>query len=629
MPPAVGHSWPGSSGDEEQLSTTSAVAPTDDRAVAVLDLAERAATAYDRPDLVRQLDRVRTRVTDPQIRVLIVGEFKQGKSSLVNALVAAPVCPVDDDVATAVPTAVHHAATPGAVAVWAADGPDAQQRREPIALDDIAAFVSEAGNPDNERNLHSVEIGLPRQLLESGLVLVDTPGVGGLGSTHSATTIATLPSADAVLLCTDASQELTAPELEFLTMARDLCPTIACVVTKTDFYPEWRTIVELDRTHLADREVRAELISTSASLRTAAAVGNDRELNLESGYPRLLAFLRDRVAGDVTGLARRAAAHVVVGVAGQLESRYTAEREVLADPTRAAELLAELEAAQERATELRGRAARWQQTLSDGVADLAADADHDLRRRSRGVIAATEEAIAEVDPGTAWDELEQWLYRAVNTEVAASYALVTTRARELADRVAEHFAEQKDEPFPQLGVEVPFDRLERVRPAKVVEADATSVASRGLTALRGSYGGVMMVGIAGSVLGFGLFNPVSLSFGVVLGRKAIRDERERALNQRRQQARQACRAYVDEVTFSVSKDARDGLRRLQRTLRDVFTEQADSLQQSTNDALSAAKQALRTDQEERTNRLEDVNAELRRIGQLRDAARRVIDDAAR
>ncbi|MBW3603717.1 MAG: dynamin family protein [Actinobacteria bacterium] len=611
------------------MSATDTVAPTDERAVAVLDLAQRAATGYERPDLLRQVERVRHRVTDPQIRVLVVGEFKQGKSSLVNGLVAAPVCPVDDDVATAVPTAVRHADRPEAFAVWAADSGNAPPRREPIALDDVAAFVSEAGNPGNRRDLRSVEIGLPRPLLASGLVLVDTPGVGGLGSTHSATTIATLPSADAVLLCSDASQELTEPELEFLTMARDLCPTIACVVTKTDFYPEWRAVVELDRAHLEHRQLTAPLIPTSASLRSAAAAGNDRELNLESGYPVLLGFLRDRVAGDVAGLARRAVAQVVMGVADQLAARYRAEREALTDPAGSANLVADLERTQERVTQLRGRAARWQQTLSDGIADLAADADHDLRRRSREVVAAAEGAIANIDPGVAWDDLEQWLYRAVNTEVVASYAMMTGRAEELAARVAEHFAEQQGAPPADVGVDVPLERLDQVRPPTVVEPESASVASRGLTALRGSYGGVMMVGIAGSVLGFGLFNPVSLSFGVVLGRKAIRDERERALSQRRQQARQVCRTYVDDVTFAVSKDARDGLRRLQRTLRDAFTEEAETLQHSTTEALNAARQAVRADQQERSRRLEDVDAELARIRQLRDAARDLVDDTGR
>ncbi|WP_337826844.1 hypothetical protein [Pseudonocardia sp. UM4_GMWB1] len=75
-------------------------------AVALVDLALTAVTAYDRPDLAPRLRQTKARLTDPVVRVLVVGEFKQGKSQLVNALVNATVCPVDDDIAIAVRTVV-------------------------------------------------------------------------------------------------------------------------------------------------------------------------------------------------------------------------------------------------------------------------------------------------------------------------------------------------------------------------------------------------------------------------------------------------------------------------------------------------------------------------------------------
>ena len=65
-----------------------------------------------------------------------------------------------------------------------------------------------------------VEIGVPRPLLADGLVLVDTPGVGGLGSVHGAITSAALPMADGVLFVSDASQEFSEPEMTFLKQAR-------------------------------------------------------------------------------------------------------------------------------------------------------------------------------------------------------------------------------------------------------------------------------------------------------------------------------------------------------------------------------------------------------------------------
>src|SRR5690606_4297166 len=64
--------------------------------------------------------------------------------------------------------------------------------------------------------------------------------------------------AEAVLFVTDASQELTAAEVEFLRRARQVCPTVACVLTKTDFYPAWRKVRDLNQGHLrrvADGEV--------------------------------------------------------------------------------------------------------------------------------------------------------------------------------------------------------------------------------------------------------------------------------------------------------------------------------------------------------------------------------------
>ena len=66
---------------------------------------------YDRPDLDERLRISRARVLDGRVRVLVVGEFKQGKSMLVNGLVGAPVCPTFDDIATAVPTMVRYAET--------------------------------------------------------------------------------------------------------------------------------------------------------------------------------------------------------------------------------------------------------------------------------------------------------------------------------------------------------------------------------------------------------------------------------------------------------------------------------------------------------------------------------------
>jgi Dynamin family len=610
-------------GGSAALTAASQARALDRDAIGVLDTALKATRAYERPDLGQRLAYVRQRTTDPRMRVLVVGEFKQGKSSLVNATVNADVCPVDDDVATSVPTVVHYAAQATAVALHAPDHPDDQPRAVPVAVEQIGTYVSEAGNPANERNLRAVEIGVPRDLLRSGLALVDTPGVGGLGSAHSAATVGALPTADAVILCTDASQELTAPEIAFMRTARDLCPTIACVVTKIDFYGSWRRIVELDRAHLERAGIDAPVIATSAALRTQAIVRNDRALNTESGYPQLLAFLRDRVVNDVRMIARRQVAHTVTEVTEQLERRFTAERAAIADPEHSSALMARLTAAQEQSTALRSQAARWQQTLSDGFADLSADAEHDLRGRMRDVAKQVESSVADIDPGAVWEQFEQWLYRTVAAEVSAHYAMVARRARALARTVAEHFTREESAATQQLTIDAPVEILSDIAPMERVDSGKSGAGAKGLTALRSSYGGMMMIGSLGRVIGMGLFNPLSIGFGLVMGRKAIKDEREKAVKQRREETKQAARTYIDEINFNVGKDAKDVLRRLQRTLRDRYTRRADELQRTTGDALKAAQQAVQTSTQEQQRRLRDIDAELSRIRTLRTQAERL------
>ncbi len=596
-----------------------------EQAATTLQLGARAARAYGREDLADRLAASLQRLGDPTIRVLVVGEFKQGKSSLVNALLGAPVCPVDDDVTTSVPTAVVYAEEVTVTAYHEPGGQGGPPRAERIDLAELAEHVSEAGNPANVRRLRAVEVALPRDLLRQGLVLVDTPGVGGLGSAHSAATLGALPAANAIVLVSDAAQEFTEPELDFLRTARQLCPNIVCALTKIDFYPEWRKVHRLNQQHLKRAGIDAPIMPTSATLRAEALRTRDRELNVESGYLQLVTHVQEQIVGRAGELALRSVATDVASVAEQLEAQFAAARAALDDPERAATLVAELQEAKERADHLRSRAARWQQTLNDGFSDLSADADHNLRERMRGVSRDADAAIADSDPGEVWEQFESWLSRRVTTEVAASYTLVSRRTAELADAVVQHFADASDMVVlaPQSPA-APSGAVASIGIDEKVEIEHQSVGTKGMLALRGSYGGMMMFGMLGTMVGIGMLNPVSLVMGVTMGRKTLKDEKERQLNVRRAEARAAHRKYVDEVSFQVGKDFRDTLRRIQRSLRDEFGERADELQRSSASSLAAAQQAVQTDEVERQGRIRDIDAELVRIAGLREQGARLI-----
>ncbi len=593
------------------------------QAIQLVELCLKACEAYGRADLGARLAAARRGLTDPTVHIVVAGEFKQGKSSLVNGLVGASVCPVDDDVATALPTYVRYGETTQAYLLYDSD----PLRREPIELDAVRGYVVERGGPAPARRedarleadggrLVGVEIRLPRKMLAGGLVLVDTPGVGGLGSAHAASSLAAISMADAVVFVTDASQELTRSELDFVGQARDLCRTVVCVLTKTDFYPSWRVIRDLNRGHLQAIDGQTPLLNVSSAVRALAVKTNDKVLNAESGFADLVQFVSERVGtGVVERLAREATADVLSSC-DQIIAQLQAEREALADPAAGKRVIDELTAARARVDELRSAAAKWSQTLTDGVADLTADIDHDLRGRIRGITQEADDAMDTGDPADAWPQMEAWLRSRVSYELLANYRLLRGRADALSEDVGEHFRQASGEIFRQLSVFNPVSQLSDAHIEHKIELDRMTTGKKAMVMLKSAYGGALMFTMLASMAGV-MLGPLSIGIGLVMGHKGLREEKKRQLLQRRAQARNAIRRYCDEVSFVMGKDSRDTLRRIQRELRDHYGGLAEELNRSNSEALSAATEAAKRSQSEREKRLKDLDAELTRMRQLR------------
>jgi len=593
-------------------------------------LAREGSPGEGRPDLARRLEQTRDRLLDPDVRVMVVGEFKQGKSLLVNALVNAPVCPVDDDVATAVPTIVRHGDEPSAVVLALPEGhaaDDAPPVRRPVPLEELARYVSERGNPGNQRRLLAAEVVLPRAVLAGGLTVVDSPGVGGLESAHSLTTLTALPSADVVLLVSDASQEYTEPEIRFLRQAMRICPNVACVLTKTDLYPDWRRIVDLDRAHLDAVTPDVPLFPVSSVLRLHAAQERDRELNDESGFPALVRYLRQDVLGQAERLARRSAAHDLLSTADNLRLSVGSELQALQDPTTTPQLLVELEQAKARADDQRRRSARWQLTLSDGMTDLIADMEHDLRDRMRSVLREAEEAIDRGDPGPVWDQFSDWFEQRTASAVSDTFVWTDERSQWLARRVADHFAVEVLR-LPDLRMGDTEGVLDPVEPVPSLDPGHLGAGQKILVGMRGSYGGVLMFGLLTGLLGMSLVNPLSVGAGLLIGTKAYRDDRETRLRRRQTEAKTIVRRATDDVIFQVGKQLKDRLRGVQRAIRDHFTELAEEHHRTLADSVQAAQKAASTFAAEREVRIRELRAELARVERFRAQAQLVGQEPA-
>lgn len=583
---------------------------------------------YQRSDLEGRLRQARARLTGERIRVLVVGEFKQGKSMLVNGLVRAPVCPAYADLATSVPTVVHHAETPSAALIRMPErdadtpGPARDERpseRVEVPIDELAAHIAEVGNPDNEQRWHHVDIGIPRGLLIGGLELVDTPGVGGLSSVHGAATMAALATADAVLMVSDASGEYTAPELEFLRKAAGVCPNVACVLTKIDLYAQWRRVRDLDRAHLDAAGIDAQLLAVSSTMRIHAIRSEDEVVNEESGFPALVDYLRHQVVGKSDLLAMRSTTNDITAVTDQLTIKLKAELAAHTDPDAAAEVIAELNQARARSAALKERSARWQHTLGDGITDLNADIEYDLRDRMREIVRAAEDAINEGDPQKTWEQIAAWVEQETSNACASNYLWATQRARWLAAEVAEHFAGEGEQLLPELRFNSD-DGMNLVPDMQLRDVESFGLGQKTLAGMRGGYVGVLMFGMLGTFAGMPLINPFSIGAGLLLGGKGLADERRRVVTKRQNEAKSTVRRYSDDVIFQVSKQSRDMLRSVQRDMRDHYTGIAEEINQSVQDSLRAAEKAAKLSESERQRRRREIPSELEKLDGLRRKA---------
>lgn len=151
---------------------------------------------------------------DNSTSILFCGEFKRGKSSLINAIIGDEICPTDIGIATAVVTRIMYGQTKKAVRYYGnlLEGENALKKEE-IAWDDIQKYT--VGDVIEIGSTVQMDLYYPSEFLKEGLVVIDTPGIGGLDPRHANLTAMALPYADIAVFITDASEPVTESELKF------------------------------------------------------------------------------------------------------------------------------------------------------------------------------------------------------------------------------------------------------------------------------------------------------------------------------------------------------------------------------------------------------------------------------
>jgi predicted GTPase len=200
----------------------------------------------------RRCEELMAKLAEDRFTLAVLGQFKRGKSSLMNAIIGRELLPTGVLPLTSAITVLKFGATERVVVHR-----DGLQFPEIVPVSALANYVTEHGNPGNRKKVKTATLEVPLPFLRRGLEFVDTPGVGSAIQANTATTYAFLPECDAVLFVTSVDTPLTEVELDFLGAIHAHVQKIFFVVNKTDLLFDPRERDEVFK--FVESEIRAEM----------------------------------------------------------------------------------------------------------------------------------------------------------------------------------------------------------------------------------------------------------------------------------------------------------------------------------------------------------------------------------
>lgn len=224
-------------------------------------------------------EELREKIETNTFNLVVVGQFKRGKTSLINALLGADILPVAVVPLTSIVTIMKYG-NALRINVHFNNGRVAEIKRE-----SLPEYVTERGNPKNEKDVSEVVITYPSPYLEGGVQIIDTPGVGSVYEHNTDVAHQYLPKSDAALFLLSVDQPLSKAELDFLKDVREYSNRIFFLLNKADYFSEddLREAMEFSKNVLQEatgKEVR--IFPVSAKLALEGKLSSSDELVMKS-----------------------------------------------------------------------------------------------------------------------------------------------------------------------------------------------------------------------------------------------------------------------------------------------------------------------------------------------------------
>jgi len=174
-------------------------------------------------------EELREKIENNVFNLVVLGQFKRGKTTLINALLGAEILPTAVIPLTSIATILKHGEELK-ITVYFNDG-----RVTEIEPANLPQYVTEKGNPRNEKDVQEVIITYPSSYLKDGVRLIDTPGVGSVYEHNTDVAYQYLPKSDAALFLLSVDQPVSKAELDFLKDVKEYSHRIFFLQNKADY----------------------------------------------------------------------------------------------------------------------------------------------------------------------------------------------------------------------------------------------------------------------------------------------------------------------------------------------------------------------------------------------------------
>jgi small GTP-binding protein len=326
---------------------------------------------------VEEIRETAAKLSENRFYLAVLGQFKRGKTTLINSLLGVEVLPVAVAPLTSIITILSYGERPEATVHFLSG------EAQGIQLPALDQYVTERHNPENVKGVKHVDVHYPSRYLKDGILLVDTPGVGSTYQHNTEVTHSFLARVDAAIFLVSVDPPLTQAEAEFLRRAKEEVHHFFFLLNKIDLMTEAEMQESLAFTR-AQIEQQAglngiEIFPLSARTALEAKKAGDGQRLGASGLVAFEKALSGFLMKDKGQVLLRSVLSDVLRIASDL--RFAVEVEIKA----AAVPLAEL---QEKQRLLEAEVAKIEQERNDmnvllaaEVSRLVGEVETDLNRR--------------------------------------------------------------------------------------------------------------------------------------------------------------------------------------------------------------------------------------------------------